>query len=73
MRPLLYSDLELRLAHGSIPMLDATRLELDYVEDLVPSKIRSEGNKQLPPELWNMIIDFASGDDRDHEYHLVKP
>lgn len=54
-------------------MLDATRLELDYVEDLVPSKIRSEGNKQLPPELWNMIIDFASGDDRDHEYHLVKP
>ncbi|KAF4453814.1 hypothetical protein FALBO_15929 [Fusarium albosuccineum] len=64
------------VSNNSVCILNLTRLTVPYVNSLVnhaPGNIATKrGNKQLPLELWNMIIDWAEMDPKSDIYCLVQ-
>ncbi|KAJ3540544.1 hypothetical protein NM208_g5018 [Fusarium decemcellulare] len=64
------------VSNNSVCILNLTRLTVPYVNSLVkhsPGNIATKrGNKKLPLELWNMIIDWAEMDPKSDSYCLVQ-
>ncbi|KAM5377527.1 hypothetical protein ACJZ2D_004896 [Fusarium nematophilum] len=77
MKPVTLSRLDSLFEHKPVLLLDIARLSINLINSSVnrsPGSISSKpGNKQLPLEIWLMILAFAAEKPKLVRFNLVQP